>query len=102
MRNRIPVYAEDKPHKGFMSYIRKWLKDKNIRPETLLVAKSNLVIVVLNDGIGKSIICFYIQKLCALGNGGVVVYYDVNALSKRLKESVENTFTNWLALTHAL
>ncbi len=102
MKNRIPVYAEAQPHAAFMRYIRNWLRERKLKPEHLLVSRPYLVIAVLNNSTGRSIICFYVQRLCSLGNGGVVVYYDVEALSTRLKMSVENTFTNWLATIHVL
>ncbi len=100
MRNKIAIYKEDVPHKGFMLYIKDWLSSRNITPVCLLVAKSNLVIAVLDTGINKTLICFYVQKLCAFGTGGVLVYYDVEAMSDHLKKLVENTFTNWVAQTY--
>ncbi|MFN5249889.1 MAG: hypothetical protein ACK5DE_02480 [Bacteroidota bacterium] len=95
--NKIPVYAEDKPHRRFLNEIKKWLKDRGIQASALLVSKSNLVIAVIPGMQGSSLFCFYIQKLCALGTGGIIVYYDLSAMSTRLKMNVENTFTNWLA-----
>jgi hypothetical protein len=95
--NRIPVYAEDKPHRRFLHEIRKWLKDRGIKASALLVSKSNLVIAIIPGIHGSSLICFYIQKLCSLGTGGIIVYYDLHAMSTRLRMNVENTFTNWLA-----
>lgn len=83
-----------------MLYIKDWLKSRGVEPACLLVAKSNLVIAVLNNNINKTLICFYVQKLCALGTGGVIVYYDVEAMSGHLKKLVENTFTNWVAQTY--
>lgn len=95
--NKIPVYAEDKPHRRFLNEIKKWLKDRGIQASALLVSKSNLVIAIVPGMQGSSLFCFYIQKLCALGTGGIIVYYDLSAMSTRLKMNVENTFTNWLA-----
>jgi hypothetical protein len=95
--NKIPVYAEDKPHRRFLNEIKKWLKDRGIQASALLVSKSNLVIAIIPGMQGHSLICFYIQKLCSLGTGGIIVYYDLSAMSTRLKMNVENTFTNWLA-----
>lgn len=95
--NKIPVYAEDKPHRRFLNEIKKWLKDRGIQASALLVSKSNLVIAVIPGMQGSSLLCFYIQKLCALGTGGLIVYYDLHAMSTRLRINVENTFTNWLA-----
>jgi hypothetical protein len=100
MKQKTPIYKEDTPHKGFMLYIRKWLKDRNVEPICLLVSKPNLVIAVIDNNFNKSLICFYIQKLCALGTGGVIVYYDVSTMSVHLKSLVENTFTNWIAQAH--
>jgi hypothetical protein len=94
---KIPVYAEDKPHRQFLNKIKNWLKARSIPVTNLLVSKSNLVIAVVPGMQGSSLICFYIQKLCSLGTGGIVVYYDLNAMSTRLRMNVENTFTNWLA-----
>ena len=95
--NRIPVYAEEKPHKAFMNYIKLWLKKRGYKAETLLVSKSNLVRAILPGIQRSSLICFYVQKLCSLGTGGVIIYYDLDTMSTRLKNNVENTFTNWLA-----
>lgn len=95
--NKVSVYAEDKLHRRFLNEIKKWLKDRGITASDLLVSKSNLVIAVIPGIQGSSLICFYIQKLCALGTGGMLVYYDLNAMSSRLKMNVESTFTNWLA-----
>lgn len=98
MRKKGPdVYAEEKPSSRFLKYIKDWLKVRNLTAEALLVSKPNLVIAVLAGRAGPSLICFYVQKLCALGTGGVIIYYDLEALSTRLKFNVENTFTNWLA-----
>lgn len=97
---RLPVYKEDKPHIGFLNYVRNWLKSRDLKPECLLVSKPNLVIAVLKNYAGQSIICFYIQKLDALGTGGVVIYYDLQAMGTRLKTNVENTFTNWISQNH--
>jgi hypothetical protein len=95
--NKVSVYAEDKPHRRFLNEIKKWLKDRDITASDLLVSKSNLIIAVIPGIQGSSLICFYIQKLCSLGTGGILVYYDLNAMSSRLKMNVESTFTNWLA-----
>lgn len=95
--NKVSVYAEDKPHRRFLNEIKKWLKERNITASDLLVSKSNLVIAIIPGIQGSSLICFYIQKLCSLGTGGLLVYYDLNAMSSRLKINIENTFTNWLA-----
>jgi hypothetical protein len=95
--NKIPVYAEEKPHRRFLNEIKKWLKDRGLIATTLLVSKSNLVIAIVPGMRGSSLICFYIQKLCSLGTGGIIVYYDLSSMSTRLKMNVENTFTNWLA-----
>jgi hypothetical protein len=95
--NKIPVYAEDKPHRRFLNEIKRWLKDRRLIATTLLVSKSNLVIAIVPGTQGSSLICFYIQKLCSLGTGGVIIYYDLQAMSTRLRMNVENTFTNWLA-----
>lgn len=95
--NKVSVYAEDKPHRRFLNEIKKWLKDRGITASDLLVSKSNLVIAVIPGVQRSSLICFYIQKLCSLGTGGTLVYYDLDAMSTRLKMNVENTFTNWLA-----
>jgi hypothetical protein len=95
--DKIPVYAEDKPHRRFLNEIKKWLKDRGLKASALLVSKSNLVIVIVPGIQGSSLLCFYIQKLCALGTGGIIVYYDLNTMSTRLKMNVENTFTNWVA-----
>jgi hypothetical protein len=96
----LELYAEEKPNKRFIKYIRNWLAERGFEAQALLVSKSNLVLVILPRLPGTphaGMICFYIQKLCALGTGGVIIYYDLNAMSTRLKNSVENTFTNWLA-----
>lgn len=95
--NKIPVYAEDKPHRRFLNEIKKWLQERGITATALLISKSNLVIAIVPAIQGSSLICFYIQKLCALGTGGIIIYYDLQAMSTRLKMNVENTFTNWLA-----
>lgn len=94
---RTPVYIEAKPNKKFLAIIRKWLKDHRLVANALLISKSNLVVAVLNAKQADGIICFYVQKLCALGTGGIIVYYDLDSMSTRLKINVENTFTNWLA-----
>jgi hypothetical protein len=98
---RTPVYTEDKPDRRFLTLIRNWLKDRKLVASALLVSKSNLVIAVIQNRQADNIICFYMQKLCALGTGGMIVYYDLDSMSTRLKVNVENTFTNWLA-QHAI
>lgn len=94
---RIPVYSEDKPHPRFMTMVKSWLKSRGLNAQALLVSKSNLVIAVLCHEQGSRLICFYIQKLCSIGTGGMIVYHDLDAMTTRLKRNVENTFTNWLA-----
>lgn len=94
---RTPVYTEDKPNRKFLTMIKAWLKSRELKASALLVSRSNLVLAILQNKQSDNIICFYVQKLCALGTGGMVVYYDLDSMSTRLKVSAENTFTNWLA-----
>jgi hypothetical protein len=91
------VYSEDRPHPRFMTKIKSWLKLNGLNARALLVSKSNLVIAVLDHTQGSRLICFYIQKLCSIGTGGMIVYHDLDAMTTRLKNNVKNTFTNWLA-----
>jgi hypothetical protein len=100
IKAKISIYKEQIPNKRFLVYIREWLKSRDLQPTILLVAKPNLVIAVIQNELGRSLICFYVQKLKALGLGGVIVYYDVTALPKVLKQNVNNTFTNWVAQTY--
>lgn len=92
-----PIYSEAAINKKFLTKIKLWVKERDITVEAYLVSKSNLVLAVAKGLGGPRLICFYVQKLCALGNGGMVVYYDLDALSIRLKQNVENTFSNWIA-----
>lgn len=94
---KIPVYLEDDQHANYMRWIRAWLAERKYTVQALLVSKSNLVAAVVLMSQGPSLICFYIRKLCSLGNGGIVIYYDTDAMGDALRLKIENTFTNWLA-----
>lgn len=97
---KTPMYKEQTPNTRFLNYVQGWLKSRDLQPTILLVSKPNLIIAVIQNELGRSLICFYAQQLQALGIGGVIVYYDVTALPSVLKQNVNNTFTNWLAQTY--
>lgn len=99
MRPKFLTYAEAKPDKRLLQEIQQWLKERKLTARALLVSKPNLILAVMPGSYGINLICFYAQKTCALGTGGLLIYYDLEALETRLKTSVENTFTNWLAQT---
>ncbi len=88
------------PDKRFLDHVRKWLKDRDITPQCILISKPNFIITVLKNEHGQALICFYIPKLKGLGAGGVTVYYDLQALTAHLRNNVKDTFTNWVAQTH--
>lgn len=94
---RVPLYKEAEPHKPFLCKVKHWLKSRKLKPETLLISRSNLIIAVLHGPNGQYIICFYVQKLCALGTGGMIVYFDPHAPGTAIKQNIEQTFTNWVA-----
>lgn len=96
----IPVYKEVKPHKAFLNYVRKWTKSRKMEIECFLISRPNLIVAVRKNMLGSSLICFYIQKLCSLGVGGVIVYHDLESMHSTLKNNVEDTFGNWIAQAH--
>lgn len=93
----VPVYKEAIPHKAFLNYVRKWTKQRKIEVRCFLISRPNLIIAVRQDTQGPSLICFYIQKLCSLGTGGVLIYYDLESMHSTIKNNVEDTFGNWIA-----
>ncbi len=97
---RLPVYRETKPHKGLLAYTRKWLRSKKIPVVCILSARPNLLAAVIKNPAGPSMICFYVENVCIFGKGNVIIYYDLEAMGKQHKESVEDTFTNWIAQSY--
>lgn len=96
----VPVYKQVRPNIKFLNYVRKWLRKRNMRARCILVCKINILAVVMQNEVGPSLICFYIHDVRILDKGGVIIFYDTDAMHKTMKDSVEDTFTNWLAQSY--
>jgi len=67
----------------------------------LLAVKCNLILAVTSSSYNKNIIAFYTTKPKCL-NGGVIMFYDLNALPRAQRLAAEDTFTNWVAQKYLL